>query len=506
MRAIVFAALAAVAALSFAGIGPALAGSGADIALHGTPNGTPCVMCHGKNGEGNADAGFPRLAGLNAAYMAHELASFADGSRKNDVMGPIAQALSEPERNAVAAYFASLTPPPPKTAAATTPEIAAGYVLATRGNWSKKLPACSQCHGATGLGVGGVFPPLEGQSAAYIANELNAWKAGTRHNDPMGLMASVVAKLDDADIKSVAAYYAALPLAQDPLLPKSAASTPPKPADAAAFTPPPETAIPDDEFGAAIKLGENIFHDTQRYAPHFVGNALQCSNCHLDRGRLADSAPLWAAYVAYPAYRAKNHHVNTFEERMQGCFRFSMNGAAPPAGDKVLVALTTYAYFLAKGAPTGVDLPGRNYLKLKKPAKLDYAHGQSVYASHCALCHGDHGQGRSDPDSRVVFPPLWGAQSYNWGAGMGSIDDAAGFVKANMPLGLGGSLTDQEAWDVATYIDSQERPQDPRFSGSVAETRAKYHNSPMSMYGQTVNGVVLGTASPPSGTIPPPTR
>jgi thiosulfate dehydrogenase len=89
---------------------------------------------------------------------------------------------------------------------------------------------------------------------------------------------------------------------------------------------------------------------------------------------------------------------------------------------------------------------------------------------------------------------------------MGSIDDAAGFVKANMPLGLGGSLTDQEAWDVATYIDSQERPQDPRFAGSVAETRAKYHNSPMSMYGQTVNGVVLGTASPPSGTVPPPTR
>jgi cytochrome c553 len=165
MRAIALAALAAAATLSFAGAGRALAASGEDIALHGTPNGTACVMCHGKTGEGNADAGFPRLAGLNAAYISHELASFADGTRKNDVMGPIAQALTEADRKAVAAYFAGLAPPLPKAAAAPTPEIALGYALATRGDWSKKLPACSQCHGATGLGVGEVFPPLEGQSA-----------------------------------------------------------------------------------------------------------------------------------------------------------------------------------------------------------------------------------------------------------------------------------------------------------------------------------------------------
>lgn len=78
---------------------------------------------------------------------------------------------------------------------------------------------------------------------------------------------------------------------------------------------------------------------------------------------------------------------------------------------------------------------------------------------------------------------------------MSSITNAAGFIKANMPLSQGNTLSDQEAWDVATFIDSQERPQDPRFSGSVAETRKKYHDSPMSMYGQSVNGVVLGQSS-----------
>lgn len=508
MRAIFRAALVTLAALSCTAAGHIEAASGAEIgetiALHGTPQGAPaCVLCHGKSGEGQASAGFPRLAGLDAAYISHALASFVDGTRKSDVMTPIAQALSDADRDAIAHYFAGLARPPVKAATAPTPEMATGFALATHGDWSKQLPACSQCHGDTGLGVGASFPPLVGQPEAYLVNQLTAWKKGTRHDDPLGLMAAVAAKLDETDIKSVAAYYAALPLTREPPLPKPIALTSPQPSNSAAFTPPPESAIPDDEFGATIKLGENIFHDTQHYAPAFVGNALQCSNCHLDRGRLAGAAPLWAAYVAYPAYRAKNHRMNTFEERLQGCFRFSMNGAAPPLGDKSLVALQTYAFFLAKSAPTGGDLPGRGYPKLKEPAKLDYTHGQKVYAAHCALCHGDNGEGRMGPDGRTVFPPLWGPHSFNWGAGIDQIDIAASFIKANMPLGLGGTLSDTDAWDVATFMDSQERPQDPRFTGSVAETRAKFHDNAMSMYGRSVNGILLGAKAPPAGTVPP---
>jgi thiosulfate dehydrogenase len=269
-----------------------------------------------------------------------------------------------------------------------------------------------------------------------------------------------------------------------------------------AFIPPGDDRIPNNEFGDAVRLGEKIFHDTQGNAREFVGNSLQCSNCHLDSGRLANAAPLWAAYVAYPAYRMKNEHVNTFTERLQGCFLYSMNGKAPAPNDKVLVALESYAYFLAKGAVIGADMPGRGYPKLAKPAKLDYVHGQQVYAAKCALCHGAEGQGQSAADGSVVFPPLWGPRSFNWGAGMSSINNAAGFIKANMPFSQGNSLTDAEAWDVATYMDSQERPQDPRFSGSVAETRKLHHDSPMDIYGQTVNGVVLGQNSPAAGSQP----
>ncbi|HEX2942495.1 MAG TPA: c-type cytochrome [Rhodopila sp.] len=259
------------------------------------------------------------------------------------------------------------------------------------------------------------------------------------------------------------------------------------------FHPPPKDSIPPGPYGDMVKLGRDIFRQTGTYAPAFVGNKLRCSNCHLDAGRLPGAAPLWAAWVAFPAYRAKNKHVNTFGERLQGCFRFSMNGKAPPLDDKVMVALQSYAAWLAQGAPVGAQLAGRGYPRLPKPASApDYARGQSVYQAKCALCHGPTGQGQSAA-STVVFPPLWGDQSFNWGAGMQKVDAAAAFIKRNMPLGLGGTLSDQEAWDVSLFIDSQERPQDPRFNGSVAETRAKFHNSPWSMYGETVNGHVLGS-------------
>ena len=275
-------------------------------------------------------------------------------------------------------------------------------------------------------------------------------------------------------------------------------------AEATSFQPPPDSAIPFGKFGDAVRLGQQIFTDPATHAPQFVGNQLRCSNCHLQAGRQAGAAPLWAAYPAYPAYRSKNGHVNTFAERLAECFLYSMNGKQPPLGDPVIVALESYAYFLAKGLPIGEDAPGRGYPKLPKPPlPADYKRGAQVYTQTCASCHGPQGLGQYT-GNQAVFPALWGPQSFNWGAGMGSIQNAAEFVRANMPLGQGGSLSVQQAWDVAAYIDSQVRPQDPRFTGDVAQTRQKYHNSPASMYGQTVNGVLLGdpATTPPAGPVP----
>jgi thiosulfate dehydrogenase len=89
--------------------------------------------------------------------------------------------------------------------------------------------------------------------------------------------------------------------------------------------------LPDGVFGKMVRLGKDIFNGTAGHAKEFVGNDLRCANCHLDGGRLANSAPLWAAYVAYPTFRSKNGHVNTFAERVQGCFRYRMNGKSSAA-------------------------------------------------------------------------------------------------------------------------------------------------------------------------------
>ena len=269
---------------------------------------------------------------------------------------------------------------------------------------------------------------------------------------------------------------------------ETAAVTPTK---APTFTPPSEADIPDNEFGKIVRQGKNIFEDTQTYAKQYVGNGMNCVNCHLASGRKADSSPLWGAYVRYPAYRAKNNKVNTYEERIQGCFKFSMNGKAPAVDSPEMVALVTYSYWLSTGAPVGAKLKGAGYPELPKPAITpDAARGKTVYTENCQVCHGANGEGKK-ADGKSVFPPLWGSESFNWGAGMHRINTAAAFIKANMPLSKSGTLTDQQAWDVATFVMSHERPQDPRFKGDVAQTKKEYHDENCK-YGETVDGKVLG--------------
>jgi len=228
------------------------------------------------------------------------------------------------------------------------------------------------------------------------------------------------------------------------------------------FSPPDVDDLPNGAFGEVVRLGRNIFNDTQTYARAYVGNGLNCVNCHLDEGRKANSAPLWAAYGMFPAYREKNRRVNSYEDRLTGCFRFSMNGKAPPPGSKELIALMSYSYWLSRGAPVGAELAGRGYPKLAAPQQPpDEARGKRVFEVNCAICHGADGQ-ETQVSGRYVFPPLWGKDSFNAGAGMTQIHNAAAFIRANMPLGQGNTLTEQEAWDVAKYMNSHARPADPR--------------------------------------------
>lgn len=182
---------------------------GRQIAAQGAgPAVAACAGCHGTRGEGAAS--FPRLGGTGQAYLQAQLDAFAKGSRQNPLMQPIAQGLSPAQRAAVARYFSSLTPPLVAVDAAQPTPADRGAWLASRGRWADQLPACAQCHGPGGNGVGADFPPLAGLPAAYITAQLQAWKAGARPAGPLALMGSVAQKLGDADISAVSSYYAGL--------------------------------------------------------------------------------------------------------------------------------------------------------------------------------------------------------------------------------------------------------------------------------------------------------
>lgn len=223
--------IAGLAALAAAAIVPALAqdaalAQGRQIATQGTPRGVvACASCHGARGEGAAD--FPRLGGTGQAYLRAQLDAFADGSRKSPVMQPFAQKLSPAERDAVTGFYSSLPPPLRAEDVAQATPADSGAWLATRGRWSDQLPACRQCHGPGGSGVGASFPPLAGLPAAYIVQQLQAWKAGTRTPGPLALMQTIAQKLSEADMKAVSAYYAGL--SASPAQPPAAAPKEPRP-------------------------------------------------------------------------------------------------------------------------------------------------------------------------------------------------------------------------------------------------------------------------------------
>jgi len=187
--------------------------SAAKIVKQGNGKGAaPCMACHGVDGGGMEVTGYPRLAGLDAAYLQRQLDDFANGTRANPVMQPNASALSEDERAALAKYYSAMPLPARLAKPVAAKPDAAGERLATRGDWSRELPSCVQCHAPGGVGVGANFPPLAGQPAAYIEAQLRAWQQGTRHNDPLALMQHVAKQLTPQEIQAVAGWFAAQPL------------------------------------------------------------------------------------------------------------------------------------------------------------------------------------------------------------------------------------------------------------------------------------------------------
>ena len=229
-------------------------------------------------------------------------------------------------------------------------------------------------------------------------------------------------------------------------------------AELAPFKVPPDSAIPDGPTGDAIRRGRNLINDTHKQLPDNVGNGLTCSNCHLAGGTKESAGPYVGLWGVFPEYRSRNGRINSLQERVNDCFERSMNGKPLVLDSTEMNAILMYVQWLSTGVPVGEAVVGRGMGQIDTTLKPDPAHGKQIYAEKCVACHGVNGEGTRNPAGGYVFPPVWGDASFNIGAGLARTYTAAAFIKHNMPLGQGDSLTDQEAIDVAEYVTHQPRP------------------------------------------------
>ena len=226
----------------------------------------------------------------------------------------------------------------------------------------------------------------------------------------------------------------------------------------APFDPPDDAAMPAGPLGESIRLGQHVLTQTQVFAKAYVGNGLNCTSCHLNAGRTPNAAPWVGIHAVFPEYRSRSGSVNSLQDRVNDCFIRSLNGKPLPPNSVEMQGIVAYMAWLSKGVPTGVEVEGRGFRRIAASHVPDEAHGKQVFAEKCTACHGADGQGLPAADGGYAFPPLWGPRSFNIGAGMARLGNASAFVRWNMPLGQGGSLSDEEALDVAAYFTRQPRP------------------------------------------------
>ncbi|MDH5563297.1 MAG: c-type cytochrome [Nitrospirota bacterium] len=211
-------------------------------------------------------------------------------------------------------------------------------------------------------------------------------------------------------------------------------------------------SIPSTPEGDRIRLGHNLIVTTQAYAKTFVGNALTCTNCHLDAGRKVGAGTYVGVIYAYPRYKARVAREISLEERINECFERSMNGKPLPEGSQEMTAIHAYMSWLSQEVSPSADLFWLGFPTLPLKERPDQHNGERLFQGTCATCHGADGHGTS------VAPPLWGPQSFNIGSGLARVSKAAAFIKANMPITQPGILNESDAYDVAAFMNSHSRP------------------------------------------------
>ena len=217
----------------------------------------------------------------------------------------------------------------------------------------------------------------------------------------------------------------------------------------------------------------------------FSGNNLSCTNCHLNGGTLSGSASWIGIIDRFPQFGGRANKSGTIQDRINGCMERSMNGKKLSLKSKQMKAIVAYMDWLGEGLPKVNSKTFKGYPAITIPkVAVDLELGKNIYIKECTLCHGKNGQGIRylDIDKGYQYPPLWGTDSYNDGAGMNRVITAAAFIKNNMPFEQTSwenpKLTDEQSYHVAGYINSFSRPHKNNSKADYPDKKLKPVSTP----------------------------
>ncbi len=395
-----------------------------------------------------------------------------------EVVSHSTQHFSDDDLVAIATYLKALPSGSPRKDPASYAGQTPKATWTTRGGLAY-AQFCSDCHRADGVGVKGVFPPLAGNPTVSARNAatlthitLTGWRTAATQSHPRVTAMPGFARLADREIAELLTFVrdswgegagavseADVAAARKTLDPKI---------DATRFETPrlaDMLAAPNAE---QLVLGMRLNAETRELLPNHVGADMSCASCHLNAGTVADGSPYVGVSAFFPSYQPRAGKDVTMEDRINGCFRRSMNGKPLANDSREMKAMLAYFDWMRGETKPGDKVAGRGVGKVDPALTPNADNGKKVYDAQCALCHGADGEGLKDSRGRVVYPPLWGERSFNIGAGMARSFTAAGFVQRNMPIGMHekfplgqGGLSDQDALDVAEYFSHQPRPDFP---------------------------------------------
>lgn len=249
----------------------------------------------------------------------------------------------------------------------------------------------------------------------------------------------------------------------------------------------PPAATP--EYGRRLlrETARLIGPDRQEPNRRYTGNRLACASCHLDIGLEPGTLSLLASSDRYPRVSGRDGGMRDLRDRINGCMQRSMNGRALPRDSVEMIAMEAYIVDLGRrfdAMSAALRRPAEPAAFVEPERAADVDAGRRVYEQRCQVCHGLDGEGLqagTNPADGYTFPPLWGPDSFNDGAGMHRVLTAARFIKARMPFG-DADLTDEQAYDVAAYVNAQPRPAMSDLERDYPDRTAKPVDSPYPPY------------------------